>query len=192
MVFRRAHVNSTLLADGTVLVTGGTDATTPREEGAVYNAELWTPPTTAFPIGQWSLMAPMQKPRLYHSVALLLPDATVLSTGGGQGANFPDQPTWEIFTPPYLCKGLARPEIASAPQAITYGQDFQIASPDAGNILPSGRVTLVRLSSITHSFNMNQRFLELIPLSAKNGEVYLKAPGDKNLCPPRPLHAVPH
>ena len=79
---------------------------------------------------------------------------------------------------------MPRPEIYPAPQAVTYGQSFTISSPQANGFLAAGRVTLVRLSSVTHSFNMNQRFLELTPLDGKNGLIYLQAPTNPNLCPP--------
>lgn len=54
--------------------------------------------------GKWSAagsLAEAQRPRLYHSIALLLPDCTVLT--GGSDVSW-DQ-TAEIFRPPYLSKG---------------------------------------------------------------------------------------
>jgi hypothetical protein len=50
------------------------------------------------------------------------------------------------------------------------------------------RVTLVRLSSVTHSFNMNQRFLEpakgTIAITRGVASVPLTAPADGTVCPP--------
>ena len=43
-----------------------------------YTAIIWDPVTR-----QWTVGAAAQKPRLYHSNSLLLPDATVLTAGGG-------------------------------------------------------------------------------------------------------------
>ena len=185
MAYARTHVNATLLADGTVLVTGGMQSasdTQPAEAGAVYATELWTPPTNAAPDGMWTTLNSMSVPRLYHSTAVLLPDATVLSVGGGQGGNFPDHPDYQIFTPPYLCRGYERPQISAAPLAVAYGQSFTLTRPSTGQ--SAGRVTLVRLSSVTHSFNMNQRFLELTPISYTDTQINLTAPSDRNLCPP--------
>ena len=71
MQFARRQMNATILADGQVLVTGGTsgpgfnDVTSP-----VYNAELWNPATES-----WSIMARESVVRTYHSTAVLLPDA---------------------------------------------------------------------------------------------------------------------
>src|SRR5262249_3029338 len=78
MSIARRHLTATLLPDGTVLVTGGTNgagfnnAATP-----VYQAELWNPATET-----WTTLASQTIPRLYHSAAVLLPDGRVLTTGG--------------------------------------------------------------------------------------------------------------
>ena len=48
----------------------------------VLVAELWSPATRTF-----APMAPIAVPRNYHSVAVLLPDGTVFSGGGGLCGN---------------------------------------------------------------------------------------------------------
>ena len=186
--YARMHVNSTILPDGTVLVTGGTrEYSSDEDKWAVLPAELWTPPasdTNTPSGGTWTTLNAMAVPRLYHSTAVLLPDATVLSAGGGQGGAFQDHPDYEIFTPPYLCKGYERPVISSAPEAIAYGTNFTINTPNAGDIRRYGRATLVRLSSVTHSFNMNQRFLELVMPASSGTQLTLTPPSNPNTCPP--------
>lgn len=71
------------------------------------------------------------------------------------------------------------------PQAAAYGERVIVRSPQASSIVANGRATLVRLSSVTHAFNMNQRFIEL-PRSAGSGstELYLRMPTNPNECPP--------
>ena len=71
---RHGH-SATLLADGTVLVAGGTG---PRgtEEAALYAAERFDPAT-----GQWTAAPPMSDARTGHQ-AVLLPDGRVLVVGG--------------------------------------------------------------------------------------------------------------
>ena len=178
MQFARRQMNATLLPDGKVLATGGTssagfsDARSP-----VLAAEMWDPVT-----GQWSTMASMQVPRLYHSTALLLPDGRVLSAGGGRPASYSagvDNWNVELYSPPYLFKG-ARPVIASAPTRLSYGVPFSIQTPDAAGIAD---VTLVRLSSVTHSFNMNQRFNRLV-FTRTAGVLNVTAPSNRNITPP--------
>ena len=65
-----ASTTSPLLADGSVLATGGnsTGASLIDMNGGVYNAELWDPAT-----GQWKTLAAKAVTRQYHSTALLLP-----------------------------------------------------------------------------------------------------------------------
>ncbi|HEY9286013.1 MAG TPA: galactose oxidase-like domain-containing protein [Pyrinomonadaceae bacterium] len=178
MAFARRQMNATVLPDGKVLATGGTaspgfnDAT-----GSVFAAEMWDPATET-----WTTVASMQERRLYHSGAVLLPDGRVLSAGGGQPAGEggdSDHPTAEIYSPPYLFRG-ARPTITSAPASAGYGQTFFVQTPDAASV---AKVTLVRLSSVTHSFNQNQRFNRLnFTLGA--GGLNVTAPADGNVCPP--------
>src|SRR6185369_500373 len=99
-----------------------------NEAGPVFEAEIWDPAT-----GQWTTLAAMKKPRLYHSTALLLPDGTVLSAGGGMaddnGRPYTNYPNAQIYSPPYLFKG-PRPAVTSAPQTLSYGASFSIKTPD--------------------------------------------------------------
>src|SRR6185436_1875990 len=79
MAFARSYHTLTNLPDGTVLVTGGGTTKASNDVAhAVYEAELWSPQTEV-----WTTMSAMTRPRLYHSSALLLPDARVLVAGGG-------------------------------------------------------------------------------------------------------------
>ncbi|HEX5073437.1 MAG TPA: galactose oxidase-like domain-containing protein, partial [Gemmatimonadaceae bacterium] len=178
MAFRRAYHVETLLPDGSVLVTGGGQTTGDYDiPNAVYAAELWSPTTET-----WTTLASMQKPRLYHGSALLLPDGRVLVTGGGRspGPDVRDQENLEIFSPPYLFKG-TRPTITSAPASAAHNQPFAVSTPDASSI---SKVALVSIGNMTHGINMSQRY---IPLSfAANGPTSLTvtAPVDTNLAPP--------
>jgi chitodextrinase len=178
MAFPRTFHTLTLLPDGTVLSTGGgpnTDAV--GVNNAVLAAELWSPVTES-----WSTLASMSRPRLYHSTALLLPDARVLVLGGGRfnGINEPtDQLSSQLFSPPYLFKG-ARPVITSAPSTAAYGAAISVQTPDAASI---GSVSLIRLGSATHSFNTNQRIVPLA-FTAGAGALSVQIPADANLAPP--------
>jgi Domain of unknown function (DUF1929) len=166
---RRQH-NLTLLPDGKVLVTGGSggygfdNASYP-----VYPAEMWDPAT-----GAWTTMASITVYRGYHSTALLLPDGRVLSAGGEQtGASA------EIYSPPYLFKG-TRPTITTAPSRVKFKQAFFVATPNATSI---SQVTLIRLGSVTHSFNQNQR-LNHLHFAQASGGLNITAPANGILAPP--------
>ena len=170
MQFGRRHLNATLLPDGKVLVTGGTAAPGFNDpSGHVDAAELWDPATE-----NWTTLASSSGiPRVYHSTALLLPDGRVFSTGGN---GFPDT---EIYSPPYLFKG-TRPTITSAPPSVAYGQSFFVGTPDAATI---SKITMLRLSSVTHAFNQSQYINEL-SFSQTTGGLNVTAPPNGNVAPP--------
>jgi len=178
MVFPRAYHTLTVLPDGDVLVTGGgptTDAV--GVNAAIRTAELWSPATET-----WTTMASMKNARLYHSTALLLPDARVIVMGGGRfnGVNEPtDQLNAEIYSPPYLFKG-SRPAITFAPAQIGYGQTVAIQTSDASRI---AKVSLIKLGSVTHAFNMDQRYVPL-SFTVGSGTLNVQTPPNGNLAPP--------
>ena len=176
MAFARSYQNMTVLPDGTVLVTGGESYTNPFDlSSAVYAAEIWSPTTQT-----WATMASAQVARVYHSTALLLPDGRVLVTGSGEyGAGSIDSLNVEIYSPPYLFKG-TRPTISSVPATLTYGQPFAVQTPNAGII---ASVVLIRLGSVTHAFNQNQRYVPLA-FTAGSGSLTVTAPANANLAPP--------
>jgi Galactose oxidase-like, Early set domain/Glyoxal oxidase N-terminus/Divergent InlB B-repeat domain len=185
MAVARRQLNATLLADGKVLVSGGTNASgfnNAPTSSAVLAAELWDP---AKP-GVWTPLSSMSHYRLYHSTALLLPDARVLSVGSGQPAatGLTDDYTAEIFSPPYLFNQdgtlATRPVISSAPTSVTYAQAFTVNTASAASIT---KVTWIRLSAVTHSFNQNQR-MNVLSFSPGAGAITVTAPLNANLAPP--------
>jgi hypothetical protein len=185
MRFARRQMNATLLADGKVLVTNGSsgpgfnDVTHP-----VFDAELWDPSRES-----WSTMARESVVRTYHSTALLLPDARVLSSGSGEGGGVlyeNSQFSAQVFTPPYLFNPdgtlAARPTITSAPSSVHYGQGFTIGTPVAASI---SRGTLIRLSSVTHAFNQSQLIYPLTVSAASATSLNATGP-TALLAPPGP------
>jgi galactose oxidase len=190
MQFPRRQHNATLLPDGTVLVTGGTRGGSGPNNGfndlkpgaPVHVAELWDPAT-----GNWTTLAAESVDRCYHATAVLLPDATVLSAGGGEyrpdnvHENDPEDShrDGQIFAPPCLFKG-ERPEITSAPDSVSYGQSFEVQTARPNDI---GMVSWIRLPSVTHSFDANQR-INFLQFRAGAGKLTLTAPNSSILCPP--------
>jgi len=185
MAFGRRQHNLTVLADGSVLATGGNSsgASLVDLNAGVYPAELWSPAT-----GQWRTLAAMQVTRQYHSTALLLPDGRVLSAGGGICGTCDTvgylAKNAEIFSPPYLFQAdgtlAPRPAIDAAPASTTYGATMAVGTPDPASI---SKVALIRLGAVTHSNNMEQRY---IPLSFSRGATTITAtaPNNSNIAPP--------
>ena len=94
-----------------------------------------------------------------------MPDASVLVAGGGapDPVGAPDKNTHaELYLPSYLFDSTGqlatRPVVNSAPATLQVGQAFQI---DVGS-MDARRVTIVKSGSVTHSVNMDQRFIELL------------------------------
>jgi len=175
MAVPRRHLNATLLPTGEVLATGGSSGTGFNDFAlSVHAAEVWSPST-----GLWTTLASNSVDRAYHSTSILLPDGRVLHTGSGNGGGQPGQRDAELFSPPYLFKG-SRPTITEAPAAVGYGSSFTVATPDADEI---AKVSLVRLGSTTHSFDMNQRF-QWLSFSSAAGALTVSAPSNRNHAPP--------
>ena len=178
MNFARAYHTMVLLPDGNVLVTNGGQTTNAvGVSNAVLQAEMWSPATQ-----QFSSLASMVAPRLYHSTALLLPDGRVLVAGGGRfnQVNEPtDQLSAEIYSPPYLFNG-TRPVISSAPAATQYATHFSIVTPDASQITSAA---LIRLGAVTHAFDQNQRYVPLTFQQATGG-LTVQSPSSANQAPP--------
>jgi len=178
MSFPRRQLNATLLPDGTVLATGGTGAFGFNDPaGEVLSAEVYDPAS-----GEWSLLAAGAVRRIYHSTAVLLPDARVLVAGGGHppgpggDASHYDH---EIYSPPYLFRG-PRPVLAAAPARAYYGEPFTVATPDPGAVAD---VTWLRPASVTHAFNMNQR-INRLAFTPVAGGLEITPPANPAACPP--------
>jgi hypothetical protein len=180
--FPRLHLNAVLLPDRTVFVTGGS-LKQEDQPLARLTPEIYDPATDT-----WTPMAPSTVPRLYHSTAILLPDATVVAAGGnpegGTHVEWDDDPDeemrLEVFSPPYLFRG-PRPTITAAPAQCTYGQVIQVNSPQSASIRWA---SLIRNCVTTHSFDGSQRLVDLEISSRAGGVVAAKVPQNRNLAPP--------
>ena len=156
MNFQRQFHNSVVLPDGKVFITGGqTFGKSFSDVNSVLTPELFDPDTLKF-----TLLAGNVIPRNYHSVALLLPDATVFNGGGGLcdecSANHFDG---QIYTPQYLLNG-ARPVINSVSKtSVAVGGSF---TADTNAVVT--RWSLIRYGSVTHTINTDQRRLPLVPI----------------------------
>jgi len=177
----RIEMNAVLLPDGRVLALGGS-AQDNVASTAALNADVFDPATETWSPGGRASVA-----RLYHSVALLLPDATVWVAGSN-----PFQGNWEnrmeIYSPAYLFTRdgagnvvpASRPTIGAAPTRIGYDAPFTVSTPDAADIASA---VLVRLGSNTHAFDFEQRLVGL-RFTAGAGSLAVTSPPTPAIAPP--------
>jgi len=182
----RRQQSATILADGSVLVTGGMNSTTqPLVDlsRAVRNAERWDPAT-----GRWTTLAAASRVRQYHSSAVLLPDGRVMTGGGGicgdcVAAGYLEKNV-EYFSPPYLFTAngapATRPAITGAPLAAAYGTAIGFSSSSAASI---AKVGLVRLGADTHGVDQGQKYVPLA-FSRSGSTITAMAPADGDLAAP--------
>ncbi len=183
-VGRRQH-DLTIMADGSVLASGGHTASD-RFVSATAGTkvvERWDPSS-----GRWDLMNPMFVDRQYHSITMLLADGRILSAGGGICGDCYaigyEEKNAEIYTPPYLFAAdgslAPRPRINNVPEQVNYAQRMVIGSADAQSI---DRVHLIKLGSVTHSQNQEQR---LVPLAFERFQntLAITLPSSRYVAPP--------
>jgi len=183
----RIEMNAVILPNGEILAVGGSvddeDTETLSLNADLFNLSSVNLNTTPPNLGTVTSAGANATERLYHSVALLLPNATVWLAGGN-----PERGTYnntiEIYQPPYLFTstgGLAtQPTITSAPGSITYGSTFTVETPNAATI---SSVVLVRNGTVTHAFGMDQRMVGM-NFTVGSGSLTVTAPPNSNIAPP--------
>ncbi len=175
----RKYPDATLLADGQIFVNGGSNRGENAMDSIIYQSEIWNPATE-----KWSPSASASRSRMYHSTALLLPDATVLTVGGDrpeETANF----NGEIYYPPYLFKNDGSGELAPRPviqsvQTFTYKDAFSLSFNGANKV---SKVSFIKTGATTHSWNMSQRFMSL-DFKQNGSSLTLTAPNSPDIAPP--------
>lgn len=177
----RIEMDAVMLPTGKVLAVGGS-SNDENASTASLNADLYDPASNSFSSAGANVYA-----RLYHTVALLLPDATVWLAGSN-----PSRGTYEthmeIYQPAYLFTrdgnnnlvAATRPAITNLTGHIGWGSVFTVSSPDAASV---SQVVLVRPGSSTHGFDMDQRLVGM-SFTAGSGTLTVTAPPNSNIAPP--------
>jgi hypothetical protein len=147
--------NGTILADGRVLVNGGSTVYN-QLTGVAYQDTIWDPTTE-----QWKPGGTAAIPRLYHNSSLLLVSGAVLTAGAGAPGPLVNLNA-QIYYPSYLFAPngtwAARPELAVSPKlAFAGGQINGTVGPNDSIV----KVTALRMGASTHSYNSEAAFLEL-------------------------------
>ncbi len=188
MALPRRQFDLTVLADGSVLATGGETKAVDGLvdlQNAAFAAERWDPST-----GAWTTLAPAARVRQYHSTASLLPDGRVLTGGGGICGQCTTvgylEKNVQYFTPPYLYKKdgsgqlASRPVIKDAPAAVSVGSRFVVTTATATSVQ---KVGIVRLGAPTHGVDQGQRYVPLT-FSRSGNVITATAPATGDIAPP--------
>ena len=171
----RMHHNAVLLPDRTVFVCNGSTKGE-DESGATLIPEIYNPATNT-----WTLAAKASVVRLYHALALLLPDGRVFTAGSNpdnpEGGTF-EEKRLEIYSPPYMSQ--KRPVIQSAPQTVKYGGTITITTGNARNIK---WVSLIKPMATTHGLDTEQRLVDLAIDSRTSTSLTVTVTRNPNLAP---------
>jgi hypothetical protein len=170
--YARMHLNAVILPDRTVLVCNGSGHFEDTKTSQLA-AEIYNPATN-----KWTVDAPQTVPRVYHSVALLMPDGSVITAGGNpeRGVN---ELRIEVYSPWYMNQ--ARPTISSAPATATYGGTLTLQSAQAPSIK---WINLIRPSANTHACDSEQRLVDVPITTRTSTTLTATVTSNRNLAPP--------
>ena len=169
---KRVNGAAIILPDGNILTLSGNS--TARWDDLVLGCEVFNPET-----GTWHDVAPMTIGRGYHATAILLPDGRVLSAGSTpMGAMRLEM---EVYSPYYLFNG-PRPVIREVGKDIEYGNPFDITYEHGGTHIH--KAVLMAPGSMTHAFDMQQRYIELEIETQSHHKLVAVAPPDAHVAPP--------
>ncbi|HYM74918.1 MAG TPA: galactose oxidase-like domain-containing protein [Candidatus Dormibacteraeota bacterium] len=179
----RIHPNATILPTGDVLVSGG-EQWSENTSTASLNADLYHGNGSDALYNTFTSAGVTSVPRAYHSNAILLPDATVITTGSNP-PNVPYETRVELYQPPYLFTSTGalakRPTITGVPTgSIGYNAPFTVQTPNASNIQ---KVVMMRPDAPTHAFDMEQRLVGL-NFTIQSGALTVTSPPNANIAPP--------
>lgn len=191
----RLFVTPVLLPTGEVFFAGGTAAILEGEDaqalcvlpGETYDPGIdWGAGSYSQPEGWTTTPDQAAVGRHYHSVAVLLPDGAVWTAGSNGPTDAAINPGGrelriEIYRPDYFDDQNARPVVSNAPKNIGYAYTFRFDTTQADSI---SRVALVRCGTVTHGFNMDQRYVSVDFEVVDANTIEVLVPADEAAIPP--------
>ncbi|MDJ0871197.1 MAG: galactose oxidase early set domain-containing protein [Gammaproteobacteria bacterium] len=177
MGINRHHGSTVLLPDSRVLLIAGHN-----DFGLNPGYAQYLDPADGFSLTSGSVEIP--ETRGYHTITALLPDGRVFLGGGADGGSAgTEKPNFRYYYPDYMLK--PRPSLLLAQDTFQLGSYFWVLT---GEETPIAELVLVALGATTHSYDMNQRLVEMeIVQRADYGEHTLpigRAPQSAATAPP--------
>jgi hypothetical protein len=179
---RLYHNGALLLPDGRVLSTGGNANRATHADGGL-RVDVLGDPETFFRFPTFRNAEGEEEP---FDVETYYRDPGHYFADGNSEPFVPAE-IWrsEVFSPPYLPTDNDRPRITRSPEQLEYGERFTIEVGAAKTGSPPAQAVLVKLGSVTHSFDFGQRLAPLtIQAANESGSLSLEAPTNPNLYPP--------
>lgn len=191
LTFPRGFSNAVVLPDGSTLVTGGQRKSLVfTNTDGILVPELFNPKTK-----QWTQLAPHAVPRNYHSISILLPDSRVFIGGGGlcyvnkiKGSTARcdktvDHLDGEYFEPPFLFNNdgtyATRPVVSNLTQKpVKVGSTLKFTASEFAS------ASLIRMGSVTHSVNSDQRRVPLNDITRNGKDITARLPTDSGILLP--------
>ncbi|XVF43050.1 hypothetical protein PTKIN_Ptkin02bG0009800 [Pterospermum kingtungense] len=201
MPMPRVMSDMILLPTGDVIIINGAANGTAGWEDAVnpvLNPVLYS--VNEDPVRRFTVLTPSKIPRMYHSVAILLPDGRILVGGSNPHTRYvfrgiyPTDLSLEAYNPYYLDPKFnsLRPSVLSVDSGntVSYGKRFGISiSLPLYKAGEAAFVALVSPSFTTHSIGMNQRMVVLntasvAKLTMSSYKLVVDGPTNDNVAPP--------
>ena len=184
MMYKRIFAGGIVLPTGEVMVVGG------QARGEPYHDETWqaVPELYSPKENNWRPLANHSIPRVYHSWAMLLPDATVIVGGSGLEKGPTNHFDAQIYHPYYLFtpdgnKTVDRPTLTTnETRNYTVGENITLTTN-----VEVDDACLIRYSAATHALNNDLRRipLKLVPVGNPSDKKYtVEIPGDDGIALP--------
>ena len=175
----RHHVTSTVLPDGRILLLGGEDFA----GSAGLGRAQYIDPRNGFSVTSGTDEYP--EVRGYHNVVLLLPDGRVMFGSGNADYTRGELPSFRYYSPSYMFG--PRPRLDAVQPVLPFGSYGWLVN---GNEPAPSEVVLIGLGSMTHSFDMNGRYVQLPILHSGQYEglsfSIFGTPANSRIAPPGP------
>ncbi|XVF86006.1 hypothetical protein PTKIN_Ptkin17bG0166100 [Pterospermum kingtungense] len=200
MPMPRVMPDMVLLPTGDVIIiNGATNGTAGWEDAVnpVFNPVLYS--VNGDPARRFTVLSPSKIPRMYHSVALLLPDGRIFVGGSNPHTKYvftgiyPTDLSLEAYNPYYLDPKFnsLRPSVLSVDSSdtVSYGRIFVVSISLSLFKEGAAYVALIAPPFTTHATGMNQRMVVLntasvVQVSMFNYSLVVDGPTNVNVAPP--------